>query len=169
MSGSNKIRMVCVIVIVVSGYLSILSGDYQKEARGNWSTFIGSFDIEEDLQKKYGFLTRKEKASLNLKLGAQNIEKIDELWAVYTYKDYWYSIFKTVTAIAFIIVVVTYLRGVLDRIPVSEKLYRMLYLPPEIKCTDNDIVIKNVLKGVRAAEETAGSAEQRTLRRTNIS
>ena len=136
MSRSNRIRIICAIAIVLFGLLSAVFTGYQKEAKTDWYGFLESFGIEKDVQKRYGYLTREEMVSINSTLGARNAEIRDELWENYRYYDYWLSIFKTLAAAAIFIVIATYLRTLLDKIPVPDKLYRKLYLPPDIAGED---------------------------------
>ncbi|MFQ5484262.1 MAG: hypothetical protein ACE5DO_02900, partial [Desulfobacterales bacterium] len=89
-----------------------------------------------DVQKRYGYLTREEMVSINSTLGSRNAEIRDKLWDNYRYYDYWLSICKTLAAAAIFVLIVTYIRTLLDKIPVPEKIYRKLYLPPDIDGAD---------------------------------
>ncbi len=133
MSKSNRIRIVCVMAIFVFGPLSMLLDGYHKEAREDWIRFLDSFGIEKDLQQRYGFLTHDEMQSVESRLGERNFETRDALWKRYAHFDYWLSISRSLAALAVIILLVTFLRDILDRIPVPEKVYRRLYLPPDIE------------------------------------
>jgi len=137
MSKSNRIRIICAIAIVFFGFISARFTGYQKEAKTNWYQFLESFGIEKDQQKRYGYLLREEMASMNSKLGERNVKIRDELWKSYKYYDYWLSIFKTLAAAALLIVLATYLRTLLDKITVPEKIYRKFYLPPDVEPVDN--------------------------------
>jgi len=125
------------MAVVVFGLLSAVFTGYQKEAKTDWYGFLGSFGIEKDVQKRYGYLTHEEMVAINAALGARNVEIRDELWDNYRYYDYWLSIFKTLAAAAIFIVIVTYLRTLLDNIPVPEKIYRKFYLPPDLDGADH--------------------------------
>ena len=131
MSTSNRVRVLCVAAIVLFGLLSAVLTDYQKEAKAEWFRFLDSFGVEKDLQHRYGCLTREEMASVDSKLGERNLGTRDALWRRYGYYDYWLSISRSLVALAVVVVIVTYLRTLLDRIPVPERLYRKLYLPPQ--------------------------------------
>ena len=137
MSRTSRIRIICAIAMVVFGLLSAVFTGYQKEAKTDWYGFLESFGIEKDVQKRYGYLTHEEMVAINAALGARNVEIRDELWDNYRYYDYWLSIFKTLAAAAIFIVIVTYLRTLLDNIPVPEKIYRKFYLPPDLDGADH--------------------------------
>jgi hypothetical protein len=129
---AKKVITICIILVVVFGFLSYRFSNHVREAEGDCLAFLSECDIDiEELKNLGPLLDTEVSAFVDKNVGEWNIKKKQELWDRYRHYVYWDGVCRGLVEVAFFVLVILGLRKLFSRIYVSRAFYHKFWRPPE--------------------------------------
>jgi hypothetical protein len=133
----KKVVAVCIMSIVIFGFLSYRFSIHQREAEGNCLAFLYDCEVDVEKIKKLGpLLDRGVSAFVDRNVGEWNIQRRQELWDRYRHYAYWGGVCRGLVEAALVVLVILGFRALFSRIYVSKGFYHKFWRAPDSQKKD---------------------------------